>query len=124
MRLDHPDDHPELLDWIGEAANLAATAEVRTRPAHIAGSPDAAGSGDQLVAADQEAGEQVAAGVNAIELLAALVGQVPVAETALVSMGGCIASALMGWSAVEGVGAVLGTVSSRTRRGVDTLATR
>jgi hypothetical protein len=37
-------------------------------------------------------------------------------------MGGCITSALTGQSAVEVVGAVLGTVSSRTRRGLAALA--
>jgi hypothetical protein len=37
----------------------------------------------------------------------------PVAETKAVSWGGCITSALTGASAVEVVGAVLGTVSSR-----------
>jgi hypothetical protein len=42
----------------------------------------------------------------------------------LVSMGGCITSALTGTSAVEVAGAVLGTVGSRTRRGMGTLATR
>jgi hypothetical protein len=47
-----------------------------------------------------------------------------VAKTVLVSMGGCITSALMGWSAVEVVGAVLGTVSTGAGRGVDTVATR
>jgi hypothetical protein len=36
-----------------------------------------------------------------------------VAERTAVSMGGCIASALMGESAVEVVGAVVGTVSPR-----------
>jgi hypothetical protein len=38
-----------------------------------------------------------------------------VAETQLVSRGGCIASALTDELAVEVVGAVLGTVSSRAR---------
>jgi hypothetical protein len=44
------------------------------RHAHIGAVPVLAGSGDQLVAAaaaDQEAAEQVAAGVDAVELLAA-----------------------------------------------------
>ena len=45
-----------------------------------------------------------------------------VAEMLLVSMGGCITSALTDWSAVEVVGAVLGTVSSRTRRGLGAVA--
>jgi hypothetical protein len=45
-----------------------------------------------------------------------------VAEKTLVSMGGCIASALTVWSAVEVVGAVLGTVSSRAGRGVGAVA--
>jgi hypothetical protein len=40
-----------------------------------------------------------------------------------VSMGGCITSALTDLSTVEVVGAVLGTVSSRTRRGLAALAT-
>jgi hypothetical protein len=39
-------------------------------------------------------------------------------------MGGCITFALMGWSAVEVVGAVLGTISTGAGRGVDTVATR
>ena len=41
----------------------------------------------------------------------------------LVSMGGCITSALTVASAVEVVSAVLGTIS-RTRRGMGTVATR
>jgi hypothetical protein len=45
------------------------------------------------------------------------------AETVLVSMGGCITSALTDWSVVEVVGAILGTVSNRTRRGVGAVAT-
>jgi hypothetical protein len=47
-----------------------------------------------------------------------------VAETVLVSRDGCITSALTDWSAVEVVGAVLGTVSSRARRGLAAVATR
>jgi hypothetical protein len=47
-----------------------------------------------------------------------------VAESLLVSMGGCISSALTDGSAVEVVGAVLGMVSSRTRRGLAALAIR
>jgi hypothetical protein len=39
-------------------------------------------------------------------------------------MGGCITSALTGQSAVEVAGAVLGTVSSRARRGIGALAAR
>jgi hypothetical protein len=42
----------------------------------------------------------------------------------LVSMGGCITSALTGQSAVEVVGAVLATISGRAGRGLATLATR
>ena len=42
----------------------------------------------------------------------------------LASRGGCITSALTEASAVEVVGAVLGTVHSRTRRGLAALATR
>jgi hypothetical protein len=41
----------------------------------------------------------------------------------VVSGGGCITSALTDWSAVEVVGAILGTVSSRTRRSLGALAT-
>jgi hypothetical protein len=44
-------------------------------------------------------------------------------QTRLGSMGGCMTSALTDWSAVEVVGAVLGTVSSRTRRGLGAVAT-
>jgi len=44
--------------------------------------------------------------------------------TVLVSMGGCITSALTDWSGVEVVGAVLGTVSSRAGRGVGEMAPR
>jgi hypothetical protein len=47
-----------------------------------------------------------------------------VPETLLVSRGGCIASALTDWSAVQVVGAVLGTVSSRARRGLGAVAIR
>jgi hypothetical protein len=46
-----------------------------------------------------------------------------VAETLLVSMDGCITPALTDWSAVEVVGAVLGTDSSRARRGMGAVAT-
>jgi hypothetical protein len=49
---------------------------------------------------------------------------VAVAETLLVSRGGCITSALTGSSTVEVVGAVLGTVGSRTRRGLGAVAAR
>jgi LDH2 family malate/lactate/ureidoglycolate dehydrogenase len=45
-------------------------------------------------------------------------------EGMLVSRGGCITSALTDWSGVEVVGAVLGTVSSRARRGLGAVATR
>jgi hypothetical protein len=48
--------------------------------------------------------------------------QVSCPKPKLVSMGGCITSALTGWSAVEVVGAVLGTVSSRAGRGVGEMA--
>jgi hypothetical protein len=44
-------------------------------------------------------------------------------ETTLVSRGGCITSALTGQSAVEVMGAILGTVSNRAGRGVDAVAT-
>jgi hypothetical protein len=49
-------------------------------------------------------------------------GRRAVAETTLVSRGGCITSALTDWSAVEVVGAVLGAVSTRAGRGVGTVA--
>jgi len=49
-------------------------------------------------------------------------GRPPRAVSTLVSMGGCITSALTDWSAVEVVGAVLGTVSSRAGRGVGAVA--
>jgi hypothetical protein len=48
----------------------------------------------------------------------------PVAESKLVSRGGCITSALTDASAVEVVGAVLGTVRSSTRPGLGTVAAR
>jgi hypothetical protein len=49
-------------------------------------------------------------------------GATGVAETTLVSMGGCITSALTLTSAVEVVGAVLGAVSTGAGRGVGALA--
>jgi hypothetical protein len=42
----------------------------------------------------------------------------------LVSMGGCITSALTVRSTVEVVGAVLGTIGSRARRALGALAAR
>src|SRR5215207_4697731 len=51
-------------------------------------------------------------------------GRMTVAESFAVSMGGCIASALMDASAVEVVDAVLGTVSSRPRGALAAVATR
>ena len=45
-------------------------------------------------------------------------------ESLAVSMGGCIASALTGWSAVEVVGAILGTVGPRARGTLAAVATR
>ena len=48
----------------------------------------------------------------------------PNQQTTAVSMGGCIAFALTGRSAVEVVGAILGTVSTRAGRGMGAVATR
>jgi hypothetical protein len=50
--------------------------------------------------------------------------QMAVAETVLVSRGGCIASALTGQSVVEVVGAILGTIGSGAGRGLAAVATR
>jgi len=47
-----------------------------------------------------------------------------VSRTRLVSMGGCITSALTGESAVEVVGAILGAVSTGAGRGVGAVAAR
>jgi hypothetical protein len=46
----------------------------------------------------------------------------PVAESSAASMGGCIASAVTGVSAVEVVGAILGTVGPRARGALAALA--
>jgi hypothetical protein len=63
-------------------------------------------------------------GLGSTDPVRAVAGFVAVAETLLVSMGGCITSALTGHSAVEVVGAVLGTVRSRARRGLAAVVTR
>jgi hypothetical protein len=51
-------------------------------------------------------------------------GNVDVPKESLVSMGGCIASALTVRSMVEVVDAVLGTVGTGARRAVGALAAR
>jgi hypothetical protein len=56
--------------------------------------------------------------------LAALAGRSGFAGTLVVSMGGCIASALAGHSTVEVVGAILGIVASRAGRALGTVEAR
>ena len=68
------------------------------------------------------AGGRAHRGGSADPVRAVTGGLVAVAETLLVSMGGCITSALTGQSAVEVVGAVLGTISSRAGRGLAAVA--
>jgi hypothetical protein len=81
--------------------------------------PHLARRGDHAPAARESANEQ-----SATRLVASDRRKRTCPEPFVVSMGGCIASALTGESAVEVVGAILGTVDPRAGRALAAVAAR